>query len=668
MKRITIIIITFIILFGCVYYNTFFNAKKYFVDAENAKEKNKGKLNKTIIIKYDNVIERCARVINDYPNSKYVDDAVLLMGKAFFGKEEYYKSAQKFKEFIKFYPDSKSIPEAKLLLAKTYLKQKKFDEAKTVLNNIITDNSLKSIHFDAHYLFAQYYYEQKEYVLAIQNLKTILIKKNRKNKLYFQAFFQLGKIYFENNQFDESLKTFQDLLSAKPRKRVQLDAEFFIGKIYLATGQNDKALTSFKNLRNKETDEDNIYNISIQIGICYMKQEDLEQASKEFNNIIANNKKNKFSAEAYYYLGEMYFTYVHDYKKAIDNFDKVHNEYRKSQYVEEALRKGAIASKIVQYKEKDKTTDVVAIVDIQFQLAEYYTLDLNMPDSALYLYDEICKQYNYIQTELDSINLLIDKLIANKNVIIDTTEKISVDSTNDSIKVITKMDTASLNQQRKSLNNLLITYRTDILPKSLFMKSWIWLKVKNDTVKADSIVQELRTKFPDSEYSYAGEQLLAGKKPQFITKQNLEAGIYFGKVETYFLKPDSLGIEEVISYLDTIIQYYSKSDYYPKALYTKGYLLLTEQNDTLTSKIYFKKLQDNFAKNELAIKTQKFFNGQNYLFPKQEEIEEKSAIPDSLDRVMPVVSKEDTLLKIIGTPLPDTIETKKDSTNHAKSK
>ena len=45
------------------------------------------------------------------------------------------------------------------------------------------------------------YYEQKEYVLAIQNLKKILVKKNQKNKLYFPAFFQLGKLYFENHQY-----------------------------------------------------------------------------------------------------------------------------------------------------------------------------------------------------------------------------------------------------------------------------------------------------------------------------------------------------------------------------------------------------------------------------------------------------------------------------------
>ena len=73
------------LLSSCAYYNTFFNAKKYFREA-NKLPLVKGRSSSEANKKYNKAIKKCGIIITDYKNSKYVDDAVFMLGKIFYFK------------------------------------------------------------------------------------------------------------------------------------------------------------------------------------------------------------------------------------------------------------------------------------------------------------------------------------------------------------------------------------------------------------------------------------------------------------------------------------------------------------------------------------------------------------------------------------------------------
>ena len=83
-KYIFIIILSTLILSGCVYYNTFFNAKKYFTEAQDIGLKEDGKPTSNAINKYNKAIKKCGVVLSDYKDSKYADDALFLMARSLF--------------------------------------------------------------------------------------------------------------------------------------------------------------------------------------------------------------------------------------------------------------------------------------------------------------------------------------------------------------------------------------------------------------------------------------------------------------------------------------------------------------------------------------------------------------------------------------------------------
>ena len=69
------------------YYNTFYNTKKVYKEAlEEQKRRpvNDNRPGSGEIQKYDKAIEKASKLLQLYPNSRYVDDALLLIGECFF--------------------------------------------------------------------------------------------------------------------------------------------------------------------------------------------------------------------------------------------------------------------------------------------------------------------------------------------------------------------------------------------------------------------------------------------------------------------------------------------------------------------------------------------------------------------------------------------------------
>ncbi len=84
MKK-TIILLTLLLQMSCAYYNTFYNAKKYYKMGRDESENNFYTLISNAEIKnYNLTVEKCESVLVKFPNSRYVDDALLLMSKAQF--------------------------------------------------------------------------------------------------------------------------------------------------------------------------------------------------------------------------------------------------------------------------------------------------------------------------------------------------------------------------------------------------------------------------------------------------------------------------------------------------------------------------------------------------------------------------------------------------------
>ena len=88
-----------VFLQACAYFNTFYNAQEHYQIAEKIRMENFGnKLPSKAIQEYQSAIEKSEKVLTEYGDSKYVQDALLLKGRSHFFKREYDSAKEAFNQ------------------------------------------------------------------------------------------------------------------------------------------------------------------------------------------------------------------------------------------------------------------------------------------------------------------------------------------------------------------------------------------------------------------------------------------------------------------------------------------------------------------------------------------------------------------------------------------
>lgn len=431
---------TILVISGCVYYNTFFNAEQYFTQAQEMELRENGRPTASAIQNYNNAIKKCGIVLTDYKDSKYADDALFLMARCFYYIGRNYTQAIKhFEDLIEFYPESEFVPDAKLYIARCKYAFHRQEEAYTLLRDFLQDTSMKDHFPKALKILADFHLEEKDYVSADYYLNRI-IENFPKSDEFENAFFLKGKARHEAGNYIASNEVFHSLLKSRLPKNMKLDARYYIALNSVLLEKYADGLKISNALLKDEYRENHISRIQLLKARSLSGLQRNEEAIKLFEAIIADNKRSELAAEASFFLAELYFNNLHNYDKAIENYNNVKIEYNQSKYVNEAVTKSAVASQIIQFNNPNTNLSAEELVLQQFKLAEFYIEVLNLPDSALIVYDHIISQKSNLETRLDS---LLTRF-AEENSVLDSLHTILARK-NDSLQ-ITLPDTLAANE------------------------------------------------------------------------------------------------------------------------------------------------------------------------------------------------------------------------------
>jgi TolA-binding protein len=589
MRYIKYILILIVLISGCAYYNTFFNAKKYFTQAQDRDLLEGNRPSPQAVQDYNRVIQRCTIVINEYPNSKYVDDALLLMGRSLYYKQTHYKQAlERFNELIQHFPDSPLVPEALLYISKTYYAMNRRPEAFSTIREFLVKDEYRKFHPKAHYIIAEYYMDEENYILADDHLETI-INRFPRSEVYEDAFMTRGEMLHEQEKYEESKQVFTSLIKARIPRESKLDARYYIAYNDFLLENYQPALEVIEELEKDENRNARIPHVRLLQARILSALGNYQEAEDLFNSIIVANRRTRISAEAYYRLAEMYFLGTHQYDEAIEHYGKVSSESSRSEYVEKAVTRSSIVSQIIQYHQPATDLEPEELVQQHFKLAEYYIEALAMPDSALAVYDNIIDQKDRFTQMLDSMQVELDILNALSE----------PDST--ALETISSLESSISNFQ-----NSIEKFESFFIPQSIFSKIWVYSKILSQSETADSLYQELKSQYPDNKFTHAAHSLLKGETVEFITesykadRKDYEQAI--GMV--------SANIDEAINKLEQIANN-EQHHYREKAMYSLGYLYHFTLSDSETAKTYL----DNLLNLETGYTEyiNKFYDGTTFL-------------------------------------------------------
>lgn len=440
------IVVTFAALFslqGCAYFNTYYNTKKLYKEAlEENKRRRDEKPTSSEIQKYDKTIEKASKILQLHSDSKYVDDALLMVGECFFYKQEYVKALRKFDELTANYPKSPLAPRAELWKARTHIERQDFPAAISALRDLLDEKKKGEVVDQAQYYLAELYFRQKDFAQA-EELYERSAKKVADAKTRSAAYMRLGESRNQLKQFAAAAKAFDQAAKQSEEIDFKFKASLAMARALIEDQRFDLATRKLNQVWGEYSTHPDVAWVKFELARCALLKGEREEAAAQFVAVNTNYKRTEASAAAYFTLGEFFLRERRQFDKAKEHYDKVRGENARTEYalrsqerakaVDEylklqnslkvlelqraSLESGVQAPALAQAnesegaKKKNRNTSIRRypsktltvsndpkklasdIANHHINLAELYYYQLDMPDSALAEYRGVIAQY-----------------------------------------------------------------------------------------------------------------------------------------------------------------------------------------------------------------------------------------------------------------------------------
>lgn len=235
-------------LSGCVYYNTFYLARKYYrLAVEEEKKNTTGKLAPAAKTNFDKSIQQCSKVLQRHAGSSWADDAFLLMGQAYYGSQQYAQARRWLGELETSHPTSKLVPEARYWIARSYLAEGSYDRARAGLAEVLQAfpdyERSDEIAFD----LAETEFRDGRFLEAAEKYQAFL-DRYPKSPHHVEAILRIGDSRLERRQYGEALESFQTAVLRARDPKTRLEARIKLGRVLEQEGKHAEALESYQNL------------------------------------------------------------------------------------------------------------------------------------------------------------------------------------------------------------------------------------------------------------------------------------------------------------------------------------------------------------------------------------------------------------------------------------
>ncbi len=317
--------------------------------------------------KLTKVIERASKVIQLHKNSKFLDDAVLLIGKSYFYLGDYLQAERKFNEFLTNLSASDLYDEAMYYLGVTKMKLRKTEEASTILKNQVSTAKDKEVRSEAAAELGINAFGKKNYKDAIDYFRqSIEYTSDNENKALKQ--FILARIYSLYAP-TQAAKEFYKVLDYSSDFDLAFYAKLNYGKSLDKERQFSKAYEELDNLRRKYREVPEYKQLTeLELANNLYEQKKYKQAIEGYFDVIIDYPASVAASDAYYYLANHYETIENSYLKALVNYKKSTEENPSSDFLFLSRKKTDVFSRYFSLHEKIDTAFKVTIPTVNKEL------------------------------------------------------------------------------------------------------------------------------------------------------------------------------------------------------------------------------------------------------------------------------------------------------------
>lgn len=297
--------------------------------------------------KADRAIEKASKVIQNnsmYFNKKeynrWIDDSYLMIGKAYFYKQEYPAARRTFEFIVNRYKDSPLLPEVYIWTALTNNQMGQFvradqelDKFRAVMKRQPQPRSLLLFYYKT---LADYYLKQDKSAEAIKALEKAIENsrsKNDKARLYYI----LGQLYWKAGQLGTASQMFAEVVKRNPRYDMLFSAQISMARCFdPSSGNAEKVEKLLKDLLAEEKNKDYQDQIYYALAELYLRNNRRADAIENLRLSVAKSRNNDYQrvqsslklADLYFELPR-YFEAQAYYDTALQAFPRESPDYQK---------------------------------------------------------------------------------------------------------------------------------------------------------------------------------------------------------------------------------------------------------------------------------------------------------------------------------------------------
>ena len=340
-------------------------------------------------------------------NQQTHNDALYWRGEAYYALNDYASAANSYKAAVSVRGDNST--NALYGLGYTYFQTEKYNEAMTHFNRYLQQapasekvlrsdayNRIGDCHFyNRSYATAEQYYRKaaetdnsqgdyalyrgaitqglgKDYAGKVETFRR-LINNFPQSTYTEQAYYEMGRVYVEQEKFEQAVATFDEFVKRYPNSSLARKAATETAMIYNQTGNNDKAIAAYKKIiatypqsEEAQIAAQDLKGIYVELGkvdefaefaaktpgmkavesnerdtLTYVAAEkvysrgEIAQAKSAFQKYLQNFPQGSFTLDAHYYLGIIFYNQQAPADAQI-HFGKV-IEFPDNKYSEDAM-------------------------------------------------------------------------------------------------------------------------------------------------------------------------------------------------------------------------------------------------------------------------------------------------------------------------------------------
>lgn len=301
--------------------------------------------------------------------NNWIDDAYILMGKAYFYKQNFNSAIENFSYVVRKFKEDPSRYTAYIWLIRSYTETERYVEAYEIIQQMQTDEGFpRQLEGELAVVTSNYYAKQHSYSEGIPFL-SIAINKTGKKLDRMRYKYVLAQWYQETGNTEKASQIFREIIRMDPPYKMAFNAHINAAGTFTGMGDAEKLK---KELRKMLRDKKNLEfrdQIHFAMGNILMKEGNKKLAKEEYTRSASMSINNLYQrAVSCLTLAQIYFEEL-EYKKAQSYYDSamvvIDNKYPNYQQIFD------------RHKSLTRLTDNIYAVEREDSLQRIAKLDVN---------------------------------------------------------------------------------------------------------------------------------------------------------------------------------------------------------------------------------------------------------------------------------------------------